>query len=823
MKKAVLVICFCILTMVIQVYASDSFQYEENIILNTDGNGHITKIKVKMPFEECVLSTASTEYNPELSYYLACLSRSIYASNNVVQSYKNLGFSDTRECFEDSVSQHLSGYYVGSKTLVDGTKLVLITIRGSVGYEWNNMLNMGEAILGFGKYEAFVEDAERIYDVLSDYLGGIKTSKVIYVITGHSQGAAAGNLLADLLYQSKVPISAVYDYNFACPDVACLINPNDWNPGGDHDNIFNIGNVEDPVTFLPGHLVENANVFTHWGKFGRSYWFMPDAYNHGVDGHDMGHYTYALSFRAPISAFFRYEQIPIATVKAVLASATDTSKNPIIASASTWKCPGCGADASGYFCSNCGTQRPVSEWDCPTCGAKTTGNFCSNCGTARDAADNNPDIQSSAMEQKPAKTTAHMDFVSSDASGYPGVKLYFEYTDDNNQPITLYSMTGNVKESIAGGAEIERTVRNIERLAGNQGLSIDIVADKSGSMESDLPHMQQIMDDFVTSLDYGLGDQVEILSFDSYVMYMCTYTQDVSWLRNGIYSMAADGGTALYDALMTGVINASGRAGARCVIGFTDGEDNESIYTAQEVISLALQREVPVYLIGTSSADSNTLEYICSQTGGNYWDIDSIFDIGQILQTIYSKQKDMYCLEYVSDPGADPYAQRMVSCTLEDDTYCGTVTDLNFQATPIMTQAAHTSRYEIIHSDVSWNQANDDCVSRGGHLATISSQAEMDQLTSMCESEGVKYCWLGGYTSVKNGAAFGHWVTGEPFSFTAWYPGEPSGHDTDGTPEYWLMLWKVEDAWSWNDQREDVFSTGLEYFRGKVGYICEYE
>ena len=70
----------------------------------------------------------------------------------------------------------------------------------------------------------------------------------------------------------------------------------------------------------------------------------------------------------------------------------------------------------------------------------------------------------------------------------------------------------------------------------------------------------------------------------------------------------------------------------------------------------------------------------------------------------------------------------------------------------------------------------------------------------------------------------GHWVTGEPFNFTAWYPGEPSRNDTDGTPEFYMMLWKVGDEWSWNDQRNDVITnTGFTYFIGKTGYICEYE
>ena len=64
----------------------------------------------------------------------------------------------------------------------------------------------------------------------------------------------------------------------------------------------------------------------------------------------------------------------------------------------------------------------------------------------------------------------------------------------------------------------------------------------------------------------------------------------------------------------------------------------------------------------------------------------------------------------------------------------------------------------------------------------------------------------------------------QPFAYTAWFPGEPSRNDKDGTPEFYLMLWYVQDYWSWNDQRDDVINdTGLSYFLGNTGYICEYE
>lgn len=53
-------------------------------------------------------------------------------------------------------------------------------------------------------------------------------------------------------------------------------------------------------------------------------------------------------------------------------------------SAGAWKCPDCGADNSGKFCTNCGKPKPESDrWFCSECGTENHGKFCTNCGKPR--------------------------------------------------------------------------------------------------------------------------------------------------------------------------------------------------------------------------------------------------------------------------------------------------------------------------------------------------------------------------------------------------------------------------------------------------------
>ncbi|MDR1328600.1 MAG: S-layer homology domain-containing protein, partial [Oscillospiraceae bacterium] len=242
----------------------------------------------------------STTYYQDLSIICAELSSAAYSENGVTAVLQGLGFDEkdieTHNYYDfPNLNYALNDTaHAFAKKQVDGKTVVAVVIRGTSGVaDWISNINTGYDVIS-GKHNGF---NIAMYNVCSDlitFLGGLPSDgNTKYLITGHSRGAAAANLLAVQLSDMGVSSADVFDYNYAVPDaVVGAALGSKWNPDGAYDNIFNICNGADTVPYVPGSL---GGVITppgfKWGKFGRTYWFSTSSRNiTGFDAHDMGHY-----------------------------------------------------------------------------------------------------------------------------------------------------------------------------------------------------------------------------------------------------------------------------------------------------------------------------------------------------------------------------------------------------------------------------------------------------------------------------------------------------------------------------------------------------
>lgn len=106
--------------------------------------------------------------------------------------------------------------------------------------------------------------------------------------------------------------------------------------------------------------------------------------------------------------------------------------------------------------------------------------------------------------------------------------------------------------------------------------------------------------------------------------------------------------------------------------------------------------------------------------------------------------------------------------------------------------------YELIQSpgQISWTDARDAAMARGGYLATITSSAENAIVAGIGNSS---LRWIGGFQPPGSAEPAGgwSWVTGEPFNYTHWYYSEPNNGGL-GAQNY-IVLWNGDGGSWWVD------------------------
>lgn len=243
-----------------------------------------------------------------------------------------------------------------------------------------------------------------------------------------------------------------------------------------------------------------------------------------------------------------------------------------------------------------------------------------------------------------------------DASEFPKVKLYLNIKDPATGavPEDLEGPFFYINKEDANAQYVKQVVSNVNQLNEEEALKIDMVADVSGSMSgSPLQEAKDIMSNFVNSVQFDAGDMVELTSFSTGVRLEEEFTDDASLLISDINNLTTDDMTSLYDALYTAVGRVAAQTGARCVIAFTDGNDNYSSCSVEDVINIANRYHIPVFIIGIGSIDYSSVAQIAEQTGGAYYSINDVNSMQSIYDEIYRMEKELYLLEYEDNSGAE--------------------------------------------------------------------------------------------------------------------------------------------------------------------------
>ena len=243
-----------------------------------------------------------------------------------------------------------------------------------------------------------------------------------------------------------------------------------------------------------------------------------------------------------------------------------------------------------------------------------------------------------------------------DNSQFPNVTVYVSATDANGDPVGLDPEAIQIHEN----GELMEPV-NIQgggAVVGGEAIPVTtmLVIDISGSMDKNdkIGAAKEAARAYVNGM--RTGDQAGLITYDTQVYTVQPITSDVPALVSAIDGLQTGSDTAMYNALIEAEKALEGVSGRNAIIVLTDGMDNQSSSTADDVINGIGESGLSISAIGFGDTtvtgqeglDEAGLKALAEGAGGQY----AFATDSQTLSTLYRQYgqslQSEYAITYVS-------------------------------------------------------------------------------------------------------------------------------------------------------------------------------
>jgi len=201
--------------------------------------------------------------------------------------------------------------------------------------------------------------------------------------------------------------------------------------------------------------------------------------------------------------------------------------------------------------------------------------------------------------------------------------------------------------------------------AARQPLSVALLLDASNSMGTGqrMEIARKAAVDFIKKMDSS--DRLLVMSFSDKVREIQTLTLDRKLLEKAIESIAPEGGTALYDALVEGASRLKEFEGRKALVLLSDGRDQAlkenapgSLHLLDEALDAVVRGEVAVYAIGLGARLQDEtdlsqrwtlrqiLQMLADKTGGRFYNPERAGQLSDVYRQISEDLSRQYSLAY---------------------------------------------------------------------------------------------------------------------------------------------------------------------------------
>ncbi|MGH9660069.1 MAG: VWA domain-containing protein [Bryobacteraceae bacterium] len=185
-------------------------------------------------------------------------------------------------------------------------------------------------------------------------------------------------------------------------------------------------------------------------------------------------------------------------------------------------------------------------------------------------------------------------------------------------------------------------------------VSLGLIIDNSGSMRNKRAKVE------IAALNLAKGsrrnDEVFIVNFNDEAFLDLEFSSDVKEMEQALTKIDSRGGTAMRDAVRMSIdyLKEKGKRDKKILFLVTDGNDNTSSGTLENLVKAAQQSEVLIYAIGLLSEEERrearraqrAIDAITQATGGQAYYPKEIEEVEKIAQQVASDIRSQYTLIY---------------------------------------------------------------------------------------------------------------------------------------------------------------------------------
>jgi len=208
-------------------------------------------------------------------------------------------------------------------------------------------------------------------------------------------------------------------------------------------------------------------------------------------------------------------------------------------------------------------------------------------------------------------------------------------------------------------------------------ISLGVILDLSGSMKDKIDDARDAVVEFFENSNPE--DDYFVITFANRPQVLADSTRSIGYIRDQLATTEPKGFTALLDAIYLGIDKMHhAKYGRRALLVISDGGDNNSRFTENELKRVVQESDVEIYAIGIFSRvlgiftpleernGRKLLKEVTGATGGRLIELRSPKDLPQIARQVSLELRNQYVLGYRPQNDAHDGQWRKIKVALTD-------------------------------------------------------------------------------------------------------------------------------------------------------------